>query len=137
MTTTTTTATTTATVVTRFVAGIRAGAVPADLYAPDAVLDATVPGWRFRTHGADAIVHEYQRWFGLPSRFEELERHSLPGVELVRYLHSFDEDGERKAAHHVHLLTVIDDRITNDTVFCGGRWGAEALAQMGLTVHAG
>ena len=137
MTTTAVSAPTT-TVVTRFLAGIEAGDVPADLYAPDAVLDATVPGWRFRAEGPEAIAAEYGRWFGLPSRMEELERHSLPGgVEVIRYLHSFTEEGERRAAHHCHLLTVIDDRIANDTVFCGGRWPAAALAAMGLTVHAG
>jgi hypothetical protein len=128
----------TTTVVTRFLAGVEAGDVPADLYASEAVLDATVPGWRFRVVGAEAIAAEYRRWFGLASRFEELERHALPGgVEVVRYFHSFTEEGERRAAHHCHLLTIIDDHLVNDTVFCGGRWPAIALAQMGLTVHAG
>jgi hypothetical protein len=138
MTTTAPSTTTSTAVVDRFIAGIEAGSVTADLYAETAVLDATVPGWRFRVEGPEAIAGEYGRWFGLASRMEELERHSLPGgVEVVRYLHSFTEEGERRAAHHCHLLTVVDGHITADTVFCGGRWPAAALAAMGLTVHAG
>ena len=38
--------------------------------------------------------------------------------------------GVRHAAHQVHLLTVDGDRITRDTVFCGGRWPAALLAEM-------
>ena len=34
------------------------------------------------------------------------------------------------AAHHMHLLTVRDDRIVHDTVLCGGRWPAKLLAEM-------
>lgn len=34
------------------------------------------------------------------------------------------------AAHHMHVLTVRDDLIVADTVFCGGRWPASLLAEM-------
>jgi hypothetical protein len=30
----------------------------------------------------------------------------------------------------VHLLTVDGDRLSRDTVFCGGRWSADLLAEM-------
>lgn len=49
-------------VVDRFLRGIGIGRPADDVYAPDAVLDATVPGWRFQAHGAEAILHEYRRW---------------------------------------------------------------------------
>ena len=40
---------------------------------------------------------------------------------------------QRHAAHHVHVLTVDSarDRIATDRVWCGGRWDAALLAQMG------
>ena len=34
------------------------------------------------------------------------------------------------AGHHLHVLTVRDDRIVSDMVFCGGRWPAALLAEM-------
>jgi len=30
----------------------------------------------------------------------------------------------------LHVLTVRDDRIVSDMVFCGGRWPASLLAEM-------
>jgi len=124
-------------VVDRFLDGIRAGQLPEGIYAPDATLDATVPGWRFQLSGEAAITDEYGRWFSHPSRFQSLERHAIDGGEIVRYLQSFEVDGRPHAAHHAHLLTVVDDHIVADTAFCGGRWGPELLAEIGPAAHAG
>jgi hypothetical protein len=124
-------------VVGRFLDAVLAGAgVPADLYADDAVLDATVPGWRFGARGPAAIVGEYAAWFDAPSRFEELDRQPFPGGEVVTYLQLFEVAGTPHAAHHCHLLRLDGDRIVSDTVFCGGRWSAERLAQMAEASHA-
>ena len=121
----------------RFLDGIRAGHLPRDLYAPDATLDATVPGWRFQLAGAEAIVAEYGRWFTHPSRLEALERHPIEGGEVIRYLQTFEVDGLPHAAHHAHLLRAAGEQIIADVVFCGGRWGPELLAQIGPAAHAG
>ena len=133
----TTTTTTTTTAVDRFLDGIRAGRLPEGLYAPGAPLDATVPGWRFQVSGGEAIAAEYAGWFTHPSLLETVERHPLEDGEVVRYLQTFEVDGQPHAVHHVHLLRITDDRIVADTVFCGGRWGPELLAQIGSSAHAG
>ncbi len=99
-------------------------------WSPDAVLDATVPDWRFHKYGAAAIREEYAAWFADPGRFEELRRIPVPGGEVVQYLLTWTEKGVPHAAHHIHLLQVEGDRITADTVMCGGRWPASLLAQM-------
>jgi hypothetical protein len=100
-------------------------------WSSDAVLDATVPNWRLRAVGADAIRAEYSRWFADRGEFEELRRHRVQGVgELVEYTLSWSENGVPHAAHHMHLLTVRDDQIVADTVMCGGRWPATLLAEM-------
>ncbi len=117
----------------RFLGAVVAGAgLPPDLYAPDAVLDATVPEWRMRRTGPDAIVEEYRTWFADPGRFEELRRCPLAdGGEVVTYLLAWEEDGTPMASHHSHLLLLDDeDRIVRDTAFCGGRWPASLLAEM-------
>ncbi len=121
----------------RLFAGIAAGKIADDVYAPDALVDATVPGWRFEVAGAPAILAEYGRWFAHPARFAEQRRLPTPGGAVVEYMIEWDEDGVAHAAHHAHLLTVVDDRITADTVFCGGRWAADLLAQMRAAAHAG
>jgi len=132
-----TTTATTLTAVDRFLDGVRAGQVPSEVYAPDAKLDATVPGWRFQLTGAAAIAAEYGRWFSCPSRLDTVERHPIEDGEVIRYLQTWEVDGQPHAAHHTHLLRVDGDRIVADTVFCGGRWGPELLAEIGPAAHAG
>jgi hypothetical protein len=131
------TTTTTTTVVDRFLDGVRAGQLPVDLYTDDAVLDATVPGWRFRAEGSVAILAEYQGWYFTPSELLSVERHAIDGGEVVRYLQQGEVKGTTFLVHHVHLLRIDRDRIAADTVFCGGQWGPEAVAQMGAAAHAG
>ena len=119
------------TAVVRFLEAVQTATIDrCDAWAPDAVLDATVPQWRFHQHGAEAIRATYRHWFADPSRFEELQRHPVPGGGVVRYLLAWEENGVPHAAHHVYLLTVEEDRIATDLVMCGGRWPAALLAEM-------
>ncbi|MHB1066831.1 MAG: nuclear transport factor 2 family protein [Candidatus Nanopelagicales bacterium] len=99
-------------------------------WSPDAVLDATVPNWRFRVSGPAAIRQVYSRWFADPGHFEELRRLPIPGGELVEYLLGWTQDGVAHTAHHMHLLDVRDGQIRADTVMCGGRWPASLMAEM-------
>jgi len=112
--------------------------VPADLFAPDAVLDATVPGWRFTARGGPAIAAQYSGWFAHPATFEELERLPVEDGEVVTYLHSWVERGVPHAAHHCHRLRLDDaGLIVADRFFCGGRWDAARLAEMAAADQAG
>lgn len=98
-----------------------------------------MPNWRMQLSGPEAIRAEYARWFADPARFEEIRRYPVtdgggdsPGelTEIVEYSLSWSENGVPHAAHHLHVLTVRDDQIVADTVFCGGRWPASLLAEM-------
>ena len=99
---------TTATAVDQLLDAIAAGegATTESLYAPDALLDATVPEWRFTKRGAQAIAAQWATWFADAGRFEELERHPIPDGEVVRYLLASDERGMPFAVHHCHVLTI-------------------------------
>jgi hypothetical protein len=116
----------------RFLTAIATATIPScDAWSADATLDATVPNWRLHASGPDAIRAEYARWFADPGRFGELRRCPLDGGgEVVEYTLSWTENGVPHAAHHMHRLTVRDDQIVADTVFCGGRWPASLLAEM-------
>lgn len=109
-----------------------AGGTVAELYAPDARLDATVPGWRFSLTGGAAIAAQYAGWFRDAARFEELDRLPVPGGEVVRYLLAWSEDGVPHTAHHCHLLALDDQSglLTAEHLFCGGRWDAALMAAM-------
>jgi hypothetical protein len=125
----TTTTTTTTTAVDRLLAVVVGGTPGADLVTETAVLDATTPGWRFSVAG-DAILEKLAQWFAHPGELEELERHPTPTGEVVSYTVTWVEGGVPHAAHHVHVLTIDDDRIARDQFWCGGRWAAPLLAEM-------
>lgn len=101
-----------------------------DVYAPDAELDAVVPGWRFPVRGAERIGDQLAEWFQHPGTLEELERHATPHGEVLTYTVTWEEAGVPHAARHVHVLTIEDDRIVRDQLWCGGRWPAPLLAEM-------
>jgi hypothetical protein len=115
----------------RFLVAIETATIPAcDAWAAGAVVDATVPNWRFEMRGSEAIRAEYARWFSSPSTFEQLRREPLGDGELVEYVVTWDESGVPHAAHHVHIVRIAGDEIVSDTVMCGGRWSAALLAEM-------
>ena len=115
----------------RLLAEISAGrGISTDTWTDDARLDATVPHWRFECDGAEAVAAELSGWYNVPITVESVVRRDIPGGEAVELDLSWVEDGVPHAAHQVHLLTVDGDRISRDTVFCGGRWPASLLAEM-------
>jgi hypothetical protein len=128
--TTTTAATPTTTVVDGLLAGIEAGSIPPGVFCDDAVLDATVPNWRFSIKGGAAVKAELSGWFADPGRFEQLRRSPLPDGELVEFTLTWEEHGLPHACHQAHILRLRDGRVAADTAFCGGRWPAPLLAEM-------
>ncbi len=125
--------------VSRLLDAIAAGDVPAssDVFAETAVVDATVPNWRYTMNGRDGIAAELARWYAAPGRLQDVRRTPLPGGELVEYCLSWEEQGEAWRAHQVHVLSVAGDRIEHDRVWCGGRWPAALVAQMEAAAHVG
>lgn len=102
----------------------------ADVFTPDAVLDATVPNWRFSVRGSGPVGDELGRWYAHPGTFDSVSRVALPDGELVQFDVSWLEDGTPHAVHQAHVFAVSGDRIARDTAWCGGRWSAAALAEM-------
>ena len=117
-------------VVDRFLAGVESGDMPSDVFADDAELDATVPNWRFGVQGGEAVRSQLAGWFTDPGQFLDLRRTSIAEGELVEFTLSWTEGGVPHRAHQAHILQVVDDRVTKDTAFCGGRWPAQLVAEM-------
>lgn len=117
--------------VTRFLDAVSSATIEdADIYAPDAELDATVPGWRSQAIGERAIKSEYAKWFAHPATFIEIERLPVADGEVVTYELEWHELGVRHRGHHAHRFTVADGRIVRDQVWCGGRWPEPLLERM-------
>lgn len=114
-----------------FLGAIEAAVVhETDAFANTAVLDATVPNWRFSVEGAGAIRAEYAKWFREPATFVQLERTPIRDGELVTYELEWTENGIRHRGHHAHRIVVAQGKIVRDTVWCGGRWPEPLLHDM-------
>ena len=111
-------------------AGIEAGTVPTEVFCEDAILDATVPNWRFSAHGRDAVGAELGRWFADPGRFVALARTPIDDGQLVEFTLTWLENGEPYMCHQAHILRLRDGNVASDTAFCGGRWPAPLVAEM-------
>ena len=121
-----------------FLDAIRSAAVDeCSAFASDAVLDATVPNWRFSVSGGPAVAKELSNWYADPGEFEELRRTPIPGGEMVEFTLAWNEQGVPHAAHQVHVVSVAEGVITSDRVWCGGRWPASLLAEMAEAARAG
>lgn len=117
-----------------FLAGIEAGDISNDVFARDAVLDATVPNWRFTVRGGDAVRAELRKWYADPGHFDDVRRSPLADGELVEFDLRWEEGGVPHACHQAHVLRLRDGWIASATVWCGGRWPAaliEAMAAAG------
>lgn len=101
-----------------------------DVFADGVVLDATVPNWRFQVTGVERVRRQLAVWFADPGSFEAIERTPLPDGELVCFELSWLEHGMPFACHQTHRIRVDGDRIVGVTMFSGGRWSANLLAQM-------
>ena len=117
--------------VTAFIEAITGGLpVQPDLFASDAVLDATVPNWRFTVEGAEQIRDQLAEWFADPGEFESVTRTPLPDGELLEFTLTWREHGVPHACHQIHVLQIEGEQIAAATAFCGGRWPASLLAEM-------
>lgn len=118
-------------VIDRFLTEINAGqGMSPDLWAPAAVLDATVPGWRFESRGSASVAATLSGWYNVPITVENLTRRPVAGGEVVTFELSWVEEGMPYAAHQAHVLELDGDRIAAHQAFCGGRWPASLLAEM-------
>ncbi len=116
----------------RYLAAVEDAAMAdCDTLGSEMVLDATVPNWRYQVQGRSAVKAELSRWYANAGTFEELKRIPLPTGELVEFTLRWEEGGVPHAAHQAHVLEVADGCITRDQVWCGGRWPAPLLAEMG------
>lgn len=102
-----------------------------DVFAEDVHLDTTVPNWRFDAQGAEQVRNELGGWYADPGHFEELHRTQIACGELVEFTLCWEERGIPHACHQAHVLQLDDGKIISDRVWCGGRWPASLLAEMG------
>lgn len=101
----------------------------AELYADDAVFELHVGAVHDELKGPDAILARYTHDYSPPPTFLRWEARVAPWGAVVEG-DALQGDGVRRARYRwVHVLTIQDDRIVTDTVYCTGAvpWSAEGV----------
>lgn len=84
----------------------------ADLYAPQAVLDANVPLWRFQRRGPDEIIRQFQEWYPTPVRVVSWRERPTEGGVVVEFEGWQGEGEDEVYSRAVDIILTDGERIT-------------------------
>ena len=117
----------------RYRTAVEAGDVAAlaELYHPDALLDAHVPNWRFQLQGRPAVAAYTGGALPGPGRFAAFAAEpTASGDLLVQFeWRQHAEDGE-PVVRQLHHWRLDKGRIVEQVLFCAGIWSRRLQAQM-------
>ena len=94
----------------------------ADVYAPDALLDANVPLWRFQRKGLEEIVEQYRSWYPAPVRLVEWKPAPTEFGAVVEQAELSGDGDQETYARSLHVLRVDGGLIVHHVLYCTGQW---------------
>lgn len=101
-----------------------------EVYAPNALLDANVPAWRFQRLGLDEIVAQYKEWYlPTPVRITGWKEKRTTWGAVIEVESSAGEGEDEKYVREIHIFLTADDRITEHISYCTGPWDRETVAR--------
>jgi ketosteroid isomerase-like protein len=107
----------------------------AQLYRPDALLDVSVPQWRYQLQGPEAIrqalAEELAPFVGSARVTGQRATRTDDGV-VVELEVRFMQDGEERQWREVHLFHTDGTAITEHLNYCTGVWDAATIARQAL-----
>jgi hypothetical protein len=98
-------------------------------YAPDALFDAHVPGWRFQLEGPEAITEQLRRWWPVPGRLAAWEVTTSEDGFVVQFERWWRETDDVNC-RQLHRLRLEAGQVVEHVVYCAGKWGPELRAEM-------
>ena len=107
----------------------------AELYRPDALLDVSVPQWRYQLQGREAIrqalAEELAPLVGGARVTGQRATRTDDGV-VVELEVRFVQDGEERQWREVHLFHTDGTAITEHLNYCTGVWDAATIARQAV-----
>lgn len=107
----------------------------AELYRPDALLDVSVPQWRYQLQGREAIrqalAEELAPLAGSGRVTGQRATRTDDGV-VVELEVRFEQDGEERQWREVHLFHTDGTAITEHLNYCTGVWDAATIARQAV-----
>lgn len=107
----------------------------AELYRPDALLDVSVPQWRYQLQGREAIrqalAEELAPLVGSARVTGQRATPTDDGV-VVELEVRFEQNGEERQWREVHLFHTDGAAITEHLNYCTGVWDAATIARQAV-----
>lgn len=107
----------------------------AELYRPDALLDVSVPQWRYQLQGREAIrqalAEELAPLVGSARVTRQRATRTDDGV-VVELEVRFVQDDEERQWREVHLFHTDGVAITEHLNYCTGVWDAATIARQAV-----
>jgi SnoaL-like protein len=100
-----------------------------EVYAADALFDVNVPTWRFKRRGPDEIRGQWAQWTEEgPMRLTAWDERETPWGAVVQMAFAEGAHGE-VSSRSLHMLTVVDGRVSEHVMYCTGRWDASTVGR--------
>ncbi len=107
----------------------------AELYRADALLDVSVPSWRYQLLGSDAIRESLREEAGYLTEGARVTGQRVTPTDdgvVVELQVRFVQEGEERQWREVHLFHTDGVAITEHVNYCTGIWDAATIARQAV-----
>ncbi|MGH9222405.1 MAG: nuclear transport factor 2 family protein [Acidimicrobiales bacterium] len=107
----------------------------ASLYRPDALLDVSVPQWRFQLQGRQAIREALAEEAGHLTEGARVTGQRATRTDdgvVIELEVRFVQEGEERQWREVHLFHTDGTAITEHVNYCTGIWDAATIARQAV-----
>ena len=107
----------------------------AELYRPDALLDVSVPQWRYQLQGPEAIRLALAEGLGPLAGNTRVTGQRATRTDdgvVVELEVRFVQDGEERLWREVHVFHTDGTAITEHLNYCTGVWDAATIARQAV-----
>ena len=102
-------------------------------YAPDALVDAVVPQWRFQLQGHDAIREAIVEGEFVPGRrVTQVHRTATEDGVLLEVEAHAPMHGEEHLWRELSHIRIVDGLVTEHIIYCSGFWDAATIARQAV-----
>jgi hypothetical protein len=117
-----------------FVTFLETGEAPPGLFAPDVLVDFTMPRWRLQAQGAPAAVALRRHGHPSPGRVPRQRFDPTPTGFVLEVEETWADGGEQWYCRELFRADVSAEGITELAVYCTGDWDAARVAEHAAAV---
>ncbi|WP_018151854.1 hypothetical protein [Leeia oryzae] len=116
-------------VASQFIQFLETGTPPAGLLTDDIFCDFTMPRWRLQAQGLAQVVALRQHGHPSPGKVPRWRCDPTPTGFVLELEETWTEKGKDWYCRELFRADVVDNAISDLSVYCTGDWDAERIAE--------